>query len=182
MFCLNIPYGRDFWDGQAAPEAVAPREPRTACGPPADIAYGVLMPIKKGDTVRAHYTGTLDDGTVFDSSREREPLEFELGKGMLIPGFEAAVEGREAGETVTVTIPPEEAYGEADEELIFTVPRAQVPDHIPLNVGVPLQLSNEQGQMDVTITEVGADEITLDANHPLAGKTLTFEIEIVSVN
>lgn len=140
------------------------------------------MPIKKGDTVRAHYTGTLDDGTVFDSSREREPLEFVMGKGMLIPGFESAVDGREAGETVTVTIAPDDAYGEADPELVFTVPRAQVPDHIPLNVGVPLQLSNEQGQMDVTITEVGADEITLDANHPLAGKTLTFEIEIVSVN
>ena len=139
------------------------------------------MPIKKGDTVRAHYTGTLEDGTVFDSSREREPLEFVLGKGMLIPGFEAAVEGREVGETVTVTIAPEDAYGETDPELLFTVPRAQVPDHIPLTVGVPLQLSNEQGQMDVTITEVGADEITLDANHPLAGKTLTFEIEIVSV-
>ncbi len=139
------------------------------------------MPIKKGDTVRAHYTGTLEDGMVFDSSRERDPLEFVLGKGMLIPGFEAAVEGHEPGETVTVTIPPAEAYGEVDPELVFTVARAQVPDHIPLEVGTPLQLSNEQGQMDVTITEVGADEITLDANHPLAGKTLTFEIEIVSV-
>ena len=139
------------------------------------------MGIKKGDTVRAHYTGTLDDGTVFDSSRERDPLEFVQGQGMLIPGSESAVEGHEAGDVVSVTIAPEEAYGEADPELIFTVPRAQVPDHIPLNVGVPLQLSNEQGQMDVTITEVGPEEITLDANHPLAGKSLTFEIEIVSV-
>ena len=139
------------------------------------------MGIKKGDTVRAHYTGTLDDGTVFDSSRERDPLEFVQGQGMLIPGFESAVEGHEAGDVVSVTIAPEEAYGEADPELIFTVPRAQVPDHIPLNVGVPLQLSNEQGQIDVTITEVGPEEITLDANHPLAGKSLTFEIEIVSV-
>ena len=139
------------------------------------------MGIKKGDTVRAHYTGTLDDGTVFDSSRERDPLEFVQGQGMLMPGFESAVEGHEAGDVVSVTIAPEEAYGEADPELIFTVPRAQVPDHIPLNVGVPLQLSNEQGQMDVTITEVGPEEITLDANHPLAGKSLTFEIEIVSV-
>ena len=139
------------------------------------------MGIKKGDTGRAHYTGTLDDGTVFDSSRERDPLEFVQGQGMLIPGFESAVEGHEAGDVVSVTIAPEEAYGEADPELIFTVPRAQVPDHIPLNVGVPLQLSNEQGQMDVTITEVGPEEITLDANHPLAGKSLTFEIEIVSV-
>lgn len=139
------------------------------------------MAIKKGDTVRAHYTGTLADGTVFDSSREREPLEFTLGKGMLIPGFEAAVEGHETGESVTVTIPPDQAYGDVDPELIFTVPRAQVPEHIPLEVGVPLQLSNEQGQMDVTIAEVGEDEVTLDANHPLAGKELTFEIEIVDV-
>ena len=133
------------------------------------------MAIKNGDTLRVHYTGTLSDGTVFDSSREREPLEFTMGKGMLIPGFEA-------GETVTVTIPPSQAYGESDPELVFTVDRAQVPDHIPLTVGVPLQLSNEQGQMDVTITEVTDEEITLDANHPLAGKELTFEIEIVSVN
>ena len=139
------------------------------------------MPATNGDTVRVHYTGTLDDGTVFDSSRERDPLEFVLGQGSLIPGFESAVEGREAGEKVCVTLPPDKAYGDVDRELIFTVPRAQVPDHIPLNAGVPLQLSNEQGQMDVTITEVGADEITLDANHPLAGKTLTFEIEIVEI-
>ena len=139
------------------------------------------MPAKNGDTVRVHYTGTLDDGTVFDSSRERDPLEFVLGQGSLIPGFESAVEGREAGEKVCVTLPPDKAYGDVDRELIFTVPRAQVPDHSPLNVGVPLQLSNEQGQMDVTITEVGADEVTLDANHPLAGKTLTFEIEIVEI-
>lgn len=145
-------------------------------------SYGVSMAIKNGDTLRVHYTGTLSDGTVFDSSREREPLEFTMGKGMLIPGFEAAVMGHEAGETVTVTIPPSQAYGESDPELVFTVDRAQVPDHIPLTVGVPLQLSNEQGQMDVTITEVTDEEITLDANHPLAGKELTFEIEIVSVN
>ena len=140
------------------------------------------MPITKGDTVRVHYTGTLADGTVFDSSREREPLEFVLGGGMIIPGFEQAVQGREAGDTVTVTIAPADAYGEADPDLVFTVDRAQVPDHIPLTVGAPPQLSNEQGQMDVTITEVTDEEITLDANHPLAGKELTFEIEIVSVN
>lgn len=140
------------------------------------------MSIKKGDTVRVHYTGTLADGTVFDSSRERDPLEFTLGKGTLIPGFEAAVEGRELNDVVSVTIPPDQGYGESDPELIFTVARAQVPDHIPLNVGVPLQLSNEQGQMDVTITDVSEDEVTLDANHPLAGKELTFEIEIVGVN
>lgn len=139
------------------------------------------MPAKEGDTLRVHYIGTLADGTVFDSSRERNPLEFTLGRGMLVPGFEAAVMGREAGETITVTIPPEEAYGEVDPELVFTVARAQVPAHIPLEVGTPLQLSNEQGQMDVTITEVDAEEVTLDANHPLAGKPLTFEIEILEI-
>lgn len=139
------------------------------------------MPIKDGDTLRVHYTGTLADGTIFDTSKERDPLEFTLGRGMLIPGFEAAVLGREAGETVTTTIPPNEAYGEIDLELIFTVARAQVPSHIPLEVGTPLQLSNEQGQMDVTITAVDAEEVTLDANHPLAGKALTFEIEILEI-
>ena len=139
------------------------------------------MPIKDGDTLRVHYTGTLADGTVFDSSRERDPLEFTLGRGMLIPGFEAAVLGREAGDVVSTTIPPEDAYGTVDPELIFTVARAQVPSHFPLEVGTPLQLSNEQGQMDVTITEVDAEEVTLDANHPLAGKALTFEIEILEI-
>ena len=104
-----------------------------------------------------------------------------MGKGMLIPGFEAAVMGHEAGETVTVTIPPSQAYGESDPELVFTVDAPGARSY-PLTVGVPLQLSNEQGQMDVTITEVTDEEITLDANHPLAGKELTFEIEIVSVN
>lgn len=138
------------------------------------------MPIKKGDTVKAHYTGKLANGEIFDSSKEREPLEFTLGKGQLIPGFEAAVEGKEAGDSVTVVISPKDAYGETDPEMVFTVPRAQVPDNIPLEVGTPLHLSNDKGQqMDVVITEVGPDELTLDANHPLAGKELTFDIEII---
>lgn len=140
------------------------------------------MPIKNGDTVSVHYTGTLDDGSVFDSSREREPLKFTMGKGQLIAGFEAAVMGKEKGDTVTTHIPPREAYGEVDEELIFVVDRAQVPGHIEPSLGLPLTLSSEDGQrIDVTITEVGDKEITLDANHPLAGKTLTFEIEIMDV-
>ncbi len=139
------------------------------------------MPIKDGDTVQVHYTGTLADGSVFDSSREREPLEFVLGSGMLIAGFEAAVTGREVGESVKVTIEPADAYGETDLDLIFTVDRAEVPEHIKPEEGVELQLSNEEGSMNVTITEVTDTEITLDANHPLAGKTLTFEIEIISV-
>lgn len=139
------------------------------------------MAIKQGDKVRVHYTGTLSDGTEFDSSRDRAPLEFTLGEGSIIPGFEKAVTGHEAGDKIRVVIPPEDAYGDADPELVFTVARAQVPDSIPLKVGTPLQLSNEQGVMDVVITEVGPEEITLDANHPLAGKELVFEIEVVDV-
>lgn len=137
------------------------------------------MAIENGDTIQVHYTGKLKNGEVFDSSREREPLEFTIGKGQLIPGFEEAVLGHEPGETVTVSIPPEKGYGSADPELVFCVSRAQVPNGIPLEVGTPLHLSNEQGQMDVTVTEVGTEEITLDANHPLAGKDLEFEIEIL---
>lgn len=138
------------------------------------------MPIKKGDTVKVHYTGKLTNGEVFDSSREREPLEFTLGKGQLIPGFEAAVEGKEGGDKVTVTVSPAEAYGEKDPDLVFEVPRAQVPDNIPLEPGTPLHLSNDKGQqMDVTISEVGPDTVTLDGNHPLAGKDLVFEIDIL---
>ncbi|MCX4310007.1 MAG: peptidylprolyl isomerase [Desulfovibrio sp.] len=139
------------------------------------------MAIKQGDKVRVHYTGTLGDGTEFDSSRNRAPLEFTLGEGSIIPGFEKAVTGHETGDKIKVVIPPEDAYGDADPDLIFTVARAQVPDSIPLKVGTPLQLSNEQGAMDVVITEVGPEEITLDANHPLAGKELVFEIEVVDV-
>ena len=137
------------------------------------------MPIKNGDKVRVHYTGRLKDGTVFDSSLDREPLEFIVGTGQLIAGFENAVRGREPGEKVVAKIAPEQGYGDADDELVFTVSRNQVPEHIPLKVGTPLQLTSEKGNMDVTITEVGPEEVTLDANHPLAGKDLEFEIEIL---
>ncbi len=139
------------------------------------------MPIKDGDTVQVHYTGTLEDGTVFDSSKDREPLEFVLGKGTLIPGFEAAIVGREAGETVTANLEPVLAYGEPDDQLIFEVPREEVPDHITPEVGLSLELSNEEGMMNVVITKVSDESIELDANHPLAGKILNFEIEILSV-
>lgn len=137
------------------------------------------MPIKNGDKVRVHYTGKFTDGKVFDSSLEREPLEFVVGTGQLIAGFENAIRGREPGEKLTVKIDPENGYGQPDLDLVFSVSRDQVPDHIPLEVGTPLQLTSDKGNMDVTITEVGPDEITLDANHPLAGKDLEFEIEIL---
>ncbi len=137
---------------------------------------------KKGDTVAVHYTGTLGDGTVFDSSRERAPLEFTLGSGQVIPGFDAAVEGLKQGESVKTTIDCENAYGKHNEELVVSTPREQIPDSIELEVGRRLQARSEQGQVTrVVVTEVTEETVTLDANHPLAGQDLTFEIELVEI-
>jgi peptidylprolyl isomerase len=140
------------------------------------------MAIKNGDSVRVHYTGTLADGVVFDSSRERDPLEFVLGKRVLIEGFEKALIGRKVGEHVQVIIPAAEAYGDVDDTLLFEVPLREVPSHIAPEVGLQLSLSSPEGDMDVTITHVDSDSIVLDANHPLAGKALTFDIEVISIN
>ncbi len=144
------------------------------------------MGIESGDTVRVHYTGTLTDGTEFDSSRKagREPLEFTVGRGTLIPGFEESVKGREAGDRFTVLIPCEKAYGPVDEKLFFTVDRSQVPAGIPARVGTQIELSSEERDavMHAVISEVTDEEITLDANNPLAGKDLCFDIEILSVS
>ena len=140
------------------------------------------MSIKNGDTIRAHYTGTLADGTEFDSSRGRDPLEFVMGKQMLIAGFEQALLGRAAGDKLRVTIPPLEAYGEIDQELLFEVPLAEVPAHITPEKGLQLSLSSPEGEMEVRIVHVDDQKLVLDGNHPLAGQELTFEIEIVSVN
>lgn len=139
------------------------------------------MAAKNGDTVLVHYTGTLNDGTEFDSSRGSEPLEFTLGEGMLIPGFEEAVLGMKPGDSVTVTIAPENAYGEYSEEMVITVPRDQMPEHITPEVGAQLQLHDEDSEIDVVIAEVTDEHITLDANHPLAGESLTFAIELVKI-
>lgn len=140
------------------------------------------MAIKNGDTVRVHYTGTLSDGTEFDSSRGGDPLEFTLGEGMLIPGFEKAVLNMSAvGDSVTITIPAAEAYGERNDEMVISVPRDQVPSHIEPEVGLVLQLVSDDGEIEVGITEVHDDSITLDANPPLAGQDLTFAIELVSI-
>ncbi len=139
------------------------------------------MTINNGDTVRVHYTGTLDDGTVFDSSRDREPLEFTMGDGMLIPGFETALLGLSVGDTNKTTISPDDAYGQPSDELILTVPRDQVPGHITPEAGLMLQVETENGMMDVLITDVTEQQVVLDANHPLAGESLTFEIEVLEV-
>jgi peptidylprolyl isomerase len=139
------------------------------------------MMIKKGDTVQVHYTGTLTNGEVFDSSRDRDPLEFILGKNMLIEGFEKALLGRSVGERLQVTVPAVEAYGDVDDNLLFRVPLDEVPSHITPEPGLRLSLSAPEGDMEVTITHVDAGMVVLDANHPLAGKDLTFDIEVVSV-
>lgn len=137
---------------------------------------------KAGDTVRIHYKGTLSDGTVFDSSEGREPLEFVLGQGQVIPGFDTAVTGMSVGESKTAEIPCNDAYGPVHEEARQAVPRAEIPDHIPLEIGGRLQVQTPQGQaMPVTIVEMTDDTVTLDANHPLAGKDLTFAIELVEI-
>lgn len=137
---------------------------------------------KDGDTIKVHYTGTLADGEIFDSSKGRDPLEFKLGNGQLIAGFEKAVRGRTEGETVTTNIPAAEAYGTVNEELVFTLARSQFPDDMELTVGRALKLSDGQGNSHrAIVTEIGDENVKLNGNHPLAGKDLTFEIELVSV-
>ncbi|MEE9200811.1 MAG: peptidylprolyl isomerase [Candidatus Brocadiales bacterium] len=137
---------------------------------------------KAGDTVRVHYSGSLEDGEVFDSSLERKPLEFSLGHGMVVPGFENAVIGMDIGETKTVSIPPEGAYGPHFQERTLVVEQSQVPPNIDPQIGMKLQLPSPEGGMSgAVITNVTEDTVTLDMNHPLAGKTLTFEIKLVEI-
>lgn len=139
------------------------------------------MPIKNGDTVRVHYTGTFTDGEIFDSSRERDPLEFVMGEESLISGFEQALLGHEKGDRFTVIIAPDDAYGDHLEELIMEVPRDELPPDITPEVGMMLQIATDEGDMDVEIVEITDDRLILDANHPLAGEELVFEIEVVDV-
>jgi len=138
---------------------------------------------KLNDKVSVHYTGKLDDGTVFDSSVQREPLEFTVGEGQVIPGFENAVVGMETGDSKTVRIPADEAYGQRRDDMLIEVERDQFPPHIEPEVGQQLQVRQANGQpVVVSVAEVSDDNVTLDANHPLAGQDLTFEIELVHIN
>ncbi|MDX1590491.1 MAG: peptidylprolyl isomerase [Balneolaceae bacterium] len=141
-----------------------------------------MSKVKDGDTVKVHYTGTLKNGEVFDTSEDREPLEFTLGQGQLIPGFEKAVTKLNVGDSTTVDIPSKEAYGDVRDDLIISVPKDQLPDNIEPQIGMQLQVNQPDGQpVPVRVTEIGDENLTLDANHPLAGKDLTFKIELVEV-
>ena len=138
---------------------------------------------KTGDSVTFHYTGTLADGTEFDSSIGGDPMGANLGEGQLIPGFESALVGMAAGDSKTVTLPADEAYGDRNPELVQTVDREVFPENgVNVDVGQTYEMMSEAGQpMPVTVTAVEDAEVTIDANHPLAGQDLTFDLELVGI-
>ncbi len=140
------------------------------------------MAVQSGSTVTVHYKGTLNSGEVFDSSEGRQPLEFTVGSGQVINGFDKAVRDMNVGEQKTVNIPVDEAYGQRTNEALVSVPRSEFPDDIQPEVGQELQMSDDQGHVfPVIVAEVAEDHVVLDANHPLAGEDLTFDITLVSV-
>ncbi|MDX2303855.1 MAG: peptidylprolyl isomerase [Microscillaceae bacterium] len=137
---------------------------------------------KNGDSVKVHYTGKHTDGDIFDSSAGKDPLDFELGKGQMIQGFEAAVLGMSVGETKTVNIPSDQAYGEFNEEMLFPINLADIPAHIELELGMPLNVQTNEGHaVQVLVREITEDLVILDANHPLAGMDLVFEINLIEI-
>ncbi|MDH3925403.1 MAG: peptidylprolyl isomerase [Xanthomonadales bacterium] len=138
---------------------------------------------KTGDSVKIHYTGTLDDGTQFDSSDGREPLSFTLGSGQVIPGFDKAVDGMAVGDSKSVNIPAEDAYGPHQPQMVQDVPLSALPADLTPEVGMGLQAQGPDGQVaNLVVTSVQDDAITVDGNHPLAGKALNFDIELVSID
>ena len=139
--------------------------------------------VKNGDTVKVHYTGKLEDGTVFDSSDGRDPLELKVGGGQVIPGFEKGILGMEVGATKTITIPADDAYGQRRDDLTVNVKKTEFPENITPELGQQLQLKQPDGNLvNVVITDIQDEQVTLDANHPLAGKTLIFDVELVEVS
>ena len=141
-----------------------------------------MQQVKTGDKVKVHYHGRLVNGETFDSSEGRQPLEFEVGSGMVIKGFDDGVTGMKVGEKKTINIPAENAYGEKNADMIIDYPKAQFPEHIELEVGTPLVMSSASGQeFQVKIAEVKDDIVILDANHPLAGEDLIFDLELVEI-
>lgn len=141
-----------------------------------------MSQVNNGDTVRIHYTGKLPDGTQFDSSADREPLEFEVGSGQIIPGLDRQIEGMAVGENGTLTVPADEAYGPRDENQIQKVARTDLPPELELAVGTNLQATTPDGrQVPLTVVDVNEEEVTVDANHPLAGQDLVFDVEVVEI-
>jgi len=141
-----------------------------------------MAQVKRGDTVKVHYTGSLEDGSVFDSSVGREPLQFKVGSGQVIVGFDEAVTGMAVGEKKTVLIPCSKAYGELQEDLVMTVPLIQVPPDLKLEEGMLLEVGGANGELlRVKVLEITDDAVMLDANPPLAGKDLTFALELVGI-
>ncbi len=137
---------------------------------------------QQGDTVKVHYTGTLDDGAEFDSSRNRKPLEFTIGKQMVIPGFENAITGLSPGESISVNIPVNDAYGPRLDQLILEVEKTQLPDDLKLEIGLVLEMKRPDGRIvPVRVAKITDEQVILDANHPLAGKNLNFEIELLEI-
>ncbi len=142
-----------------------------------------MTEVKNGDTARIHYTGKLTDGSVFDSSEGREPLEFAVGSGQVIPGMDAGMLGMAVGDKKVLEIPAMEAYGPVNPDARQAIPRESIPADIPLEIGTQLQMQTPDGQaLPVTVVEVSEDSVTLDANHFLAGKDLIFDVELVSIN
>lgn len=141
-----------------------------------------MVQAKKGDVVKVHYTGKFEDGTVFDTSVGRDPLGFAVGSRKVIPGFEEAVEGMNPGESKTVSISPEKGYGLHLEELVIEIARDNLPEEVEPVVGQAIQIGESHDKMlQVTVTEVTDSKVVLDANHPLAGKNLVFEIELLEI-
>jgi peptidylprolyl isomerase len=137
---------------------------------------------KHGDKVKVHYTGKYEDGKVFDSSLDREPIDVELGAAQVIKGFEDALVGMEKGEKKKITLPPDQGYGHYDPALLIEIPNTNIPENVTPKVGMKLSLRDNKGQSAlVTVKEIGNESIKLDANHPLAGKTLVFDIELLSI-
>jgi peptidylprolyl isomerase len=141
-----------------------------------------MTSVKSGDTVQLHYAGSLDDGSVFDTSEGRDPLTFEVGSGMVIPGFDTAVNGMGVGDSKTFKIEAADAYGERQQEAVQVVPLDKIPDEVQLFAGAQLQAESPDGQpIQLTVTELNDETVTLDANHPLAGQRLTFKVELLKI-
>lgn len=141
-----------------------------------------MQQVKKGDKVKVHYHGRLDNGETFDKSEGREPLEFEVGSGMVIKGFDDGVTGMSVGDKKTINIPFDEGYGPRNPEMIIEMPKERFPKDMEIEVGMPLGMSDGQGQQfQVVITEIKEEVVMLDANHPLAGHDLTFDLELVEI-